>query len=201
MRQRAAIAQALATNPSVIVLDEPVSALDVSIRAQILNLLKDVQSRYGLSYILIAHDLATVRYLSHNVAAMYLGSIMEQAPAEAFFTRASHPYTIALLSAAMPKMAERTRHSIVLSGDLPSPANPPPGCSFHTRCWLRKSLDSPAICAKEKPSSRTIGRGHNVACDFIDETQETWGRRQILSQILPSGQNRSRGENVDPGRS
>jgi len=191
MRQRAAIAQALATNPSVIILDEPVSALDVSIRAQILNLLRDVQESYGVSYVLIAHDLATVRYLSHSVIAMYLGSIMEQASAQAFFTQATHPYTLALLSAAMPNTGTAKQERIVLTGDLPSPTNPPPGCPFNARCWLSKSLDSPSLCRTEAPKPQSIGNGHRVACHFPDESMKSDGRRQILRQMVTIGAGRA----------
>jgi oligopeptide/dipeptide ABC transporter ATP-binding protein len=187
MRQRVAIAQALATNPSVIILDEPVSALDVSIRAQILNLLKDVQDRHEVSYIVIAHDLATVRYLSHSVAAMYLGSVVEQAPVETFFTQATHPYTLALLSAAIPITAGHAQERIVLSGDLPSPASPPPGCAFHKRCWLNKNLSSPSICSTERPSVRTVREGHQVACHFAEESSRSSIRQEILAQVTPVG--------------
>jgi len=158
-RQRIAVARALALNPRLIILDEPVSALDVSIRAQVMNLLRDLQRRYGMSYLLIAHNLATVRYLSHRVAVMYLGLIVEQAASETLFTTPLHPYTKALISAALPARPSAQREKIVLSGEVPSPTNPPSGCRFHTRCPFAL-----ARCTTETPPLRALAPGHTVAC-------------------------------------
>jgi oligopeptide/dipeptide ABC transporter ATP-binding protein len=159
MRQRVAIARALALRPSLIVLDEPVSALDVSIRAQIMNLFKDLQEQFGMAYLLIAHNLATVRYLSHRVMVMYLGHIVESAPAEALFTDPLHPYTKALISAALPIKPGEAREEILLSGEVPSPTNPPSGCRFHPRCPLTL-----ARCSQETPELRELAPGHLAAC-------------------------------------
>ena len=163
-RQRIAVAAALVCEPELIVLDEPVSSLDVSIRAQIMNLLKDLQDKYGMSYLLIAHDLATTRYMCDRIAVMYLGSIVELAGSEELFSRPMHPYTQALFSAALPSHPDVTRDEIVLSGEVPSPINPPSGCPFHTRCF--KYLGG--VCKEKEPQLQEMAEGHWVACHLYD---------------------------------
>ena len=158
-RQRIAMASALISHPKLIILDEPVSALDVSIRAQIMNLLVDLQQQYNVSYLVIAHHLATTRYMAHEVAVMYLGRIVEKAKTEELFTNPLHPYTRALFSAALPSHPDIEREEIILSGEVPSPINPPSGCRFHPRCPMAKPE-----CATIEPMEKQIASGHMVAC-------------------------------------
>jgi oligopeptide/dipeptide ABC transporter ATP-binding protein len=158
-RQRIAMASALISHPKLIILDEPVSALDVSIRAQIMDLLVDLQQQYNVSYLVIAHHLATTRYMAHEVAVMYLGKIVEKARTEELFNNPLHPYTKALFSAALPSHPDIEREEIILHGEVPSPINPPSGCRFHPRCPLAKPE-----CATVEPVEKQMSSGHMVAC-------------------------------------
>lgn len=178
-RQRIGIARALSLNPSFIVCDEPISALDVSIQAQVVNLLQDLQDRLGLTYLFIAHDLSMVKHISHRVAVMYLGKVMELTGRNALFDDPLHPYTQSLNSAVPvpnPKL-ERKRQRFILKGDPPSPANPPSGCVFHTRCPL--TIDA---CITDVPEFQEIRPGHFVACHLAGEA----GSSKILGQTIPT---------------
>ena len=164
-RQRIAVASGLASYPKLILLDEPVSALDVSIRAQILNLLWDLQQEYKVAYLMVAHNLATVRYMAHSTSVMYLGKIVEQGDTEEIFNYPLHPYTRALFSAALSSHPDIVRDEIILPGEVPSPIDPPSGCSFHPRCPV--ALADPALmkrCKGELPVLAEVAPGHRVAC-------------------------------------
>jgi peptide/nickel transport system ATP-binding protein len=166
------IARALAVNPRLLVCDEAVSSLDVSLQAQIVNLLQDLQQRLGLAYLFIGHDLATVRYISHRILVMYLGQVVESGPSEQITADPQHPYTASLLS-AVPEpdpVRERRRERILLGGDVPSPVNPPSACRFHTRCPIGPRVHADrTICATERPALHEVAPGRFAACHFAGE--------------------------------
>lgn len=161
-RQRIGIARALVLEPSFIVADEPISALDVSIQSQIINLLKKLQAQFGLTFLFISHDLSVVKHMADRVGVMYLGSLVEESPKKDFYREPLHPYARALLSAVPVMDPFRKKERIILQGDVPSPANPPPGCSFHTRCWYMRE-----ICSLQKPVLKDYSGGHQVACHMV----------------------------------
>ncbi len=167
-RQRIGIARALALAPQIVICDEPVSALDVSIQSQILNLLLDLRAEFDLTYLFVAHNLSVIQYISDRVGVMYLGTMVEVAGVEEIYSNPRHPYTIALLSAVPEPNPRIRKRRIVLKGDVPSPAAPPTGCRFHTRCWLYEQLGQPESCNTTIPELREIAGGHRVACHFAE---------------------------------
>jgi peptide/nickel transport system ATP-binding protein/oligopeptide transport system ATP-binding protein len=187
-RQRIGIARALSLAPEFVVCDEPVSALDVSIQSQILNLLSDLRNRFDLTYLFIAHNLSVVQYFCERIAVMYLGKLVEVADTDVLYEHPRHPYAVALLS-AIPVPDPRVRKKrLVLKGDVPSPANPPSGCRFHTRCWLAEQLGNPEVCSRDDPPLRDMGLGQRVACHFAEQVtpqavEEVAARRSIIEAL------------------
>jgi oligopeptide transport system ATP-binding protein len=186
-RQRIGVARAIAVNPELIIADEPISALDVSIQAQIINLMERLQDEFSLTYLFIAHDLSVVRHVSNRIAVMYLGRIVELASSDDLYAHPLHPYSVALLSAVpIPDpVIESRRRRIILKGDVPSPVNPPSGCRFHTRCWLRERLGNPERCTTEDPALRTLATGHEVACHFAEVVDNSVEQRQAIGVPIP----------------
>jgi oligopeptide/dipeptide ABC transporter ATP-binding protein len=173
-RQRICVARALSLNPSLVILDEPTSALDVSVQSQVLNLFKELQAELSLSYLFISHDLAVIKYMSDRVCVMYVGKIVEQGKTESIYKNTAHPYTKALLSAILEPNPELEKDPIILEGDVPSPANPPPGCRFHPRCWLMMPK-----CSKEEPPYVDLGDGHLAACWAIEKDNFRHNKQNI----------------------
>jgi peptide/nickel transport system ATP-binding protein len=171
-QQRVAIARALSLSPRLLVLDEPTSALDVSVQAQVLNLLVDLRTKFGLSYLLISHDLAVVQHLADRTGVMYLGQLVEEGRSEEIFANPSHPYTRALLDAAPRLDRDPDSARVILRGDLPSPRAIPEGCSFHTRCWLYEKLGKPEVCLSVEPTPQELGKSHRAACHFSGRAME-----------------------------
>jgi oligopeptide/dipeptide ABC transporter ATP-binding protein len=182
-RQRIGIARALALDPEFVFADEPVSALDVSIQSQILNLMTELRDRFDLTYLFVAHNLSVVQYISDRVGVMYLGKIVELADVDDLYAHPRHPYTVALLS-AIPEPDPRIRkRRLVLRGDVPSPARPPSGCRFHTRCWLREQLGNPERCASEEPLVRGLGGGHWVACHYAEQVTDRLAAETVQGEV------------------
>ncbi|HEY3524208.1 MAG TPA: oligopeptide/dipeptide ABC transporter ATP-binding protein, partial [Candidatus Limnocylindrales bacterium] len=180
-RQRIGIARALALDPEFVICDEPVSALDVSIQSQILNLLLDLRREFNLTYLFIAHNLSVVQYISDRVGVMYLGKLVEMADVDELYANPRHPYTVALLSAVPDPDPRIRKKRLVLTGDVPSPAAPPSGCRFHTRCWLYERLNRPENCVTDDPAFRDIGDGHRVACHWAEEIPQN-----LVAQAVPT---------------
>ena len=183
-RQRIGIARALALGPDLVVCDEPVSALDVSIQSQVLNLLLDLRRDFNLTYLFISHNLSVVQYFSDRVGVMYLGKLVEEGAVEQLYRDPRHPYTVALLSAIPDPDPRKRKKRLVLKGDVPSPAAPPTGCRFHTRCWLREKLGNPERCVTEEPELRPISEGHRTACHYAEEVSDTAVQSVVATQSV-----------------